>query len=76
MGGITALVAEDFRQILLFVPRETRADEVRFCLNSSNLWPKIQVKTLRINMRVQLKGNPDAEDFSNLNLQIGNGNSY
>ncbi|XP_060874712.1 ATP-dependent DNA helicase pif1-like [Metopolophium dirhodum] len=73
MGGMTVLVAGDFRQTLPVVPRGTRADEVRACLKSSYLWPKIQVKSLRVNMRVYLRGDPEAEDFSNLLLQIGNG---
>jgi len=46
MGGMTVLLAGDFRQTLPVVPRGTRADEVRACLKSSYLWLKIQVKSL------------------------------
>lgn len=73
---MTVLLAGDFKQTLPVVPRGTRADKVRACLKSSNLWPKIQVKSLRVNMRVYLKGDPEAEDFSNLLLRIGNGDLH
>jgi len=54
MGGMTVILAGDFRQTLPVVPRGTRADEVRACLKSSYLWSKIQDKSLRVNMRVYL----------------------
>lgn len=73
MGGITVLLAGDFRQTLPVVPRGTRADEVKACLKSSYLWPKVQVRSLRVNMRVHLKGDFKAEEFSSLLLQIGDG---
>jgi len=37
MGGMTVLLAGDFRQTLRVVPRGTRADEGRACLKSSYL---------------------------------------
>lgn len=74
MGGMTILLARDFRQTLPVVPRGTRADEVRACVKSSYLWPKVQVLALRINMRVHLIGDPRANEFSSLLLDIGNGN--
>ncbi|XP_054260247.1 uncharacterized protein LOC128984902 [Macrosteles quadrilineatus] len=73
MGGITVLLAGDFRQTLPVVPRGTRADEVKVCLKSSYLWPKIKMLTLRVNMRVYLNGDLDSEEFSALILQIGDG---
>lgn len=54
MDGMTVLLAGDFRQTLLVVPRGTRADEARTCFKSSYLWSKILVKSLRVNMRVYL----------------------
>ena len=74
MGGMTVLLAGDFRQTLPVVPRGTRADEVKACLKSSYLWPKIQVLSLRVNMRVHLKGDQGAEEFAKLLLHIGDGN--
>lgn len=49
------LMAGDFRQTLPVVPRGTRADEVKACIKSSILWPKVQVLSLKINMRVHLQ---------------------
>lgn len=37
MGGVTMLVCGDFRQTLPVVPRGTKADEIRACLQSSSL---------------------------------------
>lgn len=74
MGEVTLLMAGDFRQTLPVVPRGTRADEVKACLKSSVLWPKVQVRSLRVNMWVHLKGSLKADEFSSLLLQIGNGN--
>lgn len=42
MGGVTVLLAGDFRQTLPVIPRSTRADEVKSCLKASYLWPHIQ----------------------------------
>ncbi|XP_046681426.1 uncharacterized protein LOC124368195 [Homalodisca vitripennis] len=74
MGGVTLLMAGDFRQTLPVVPRGTRADEVKTCVKRSVLWPKVQVCSLKINMRVHLKGSLKAGEFSSLLLEIGNGN--
>ena len=71
MGGVTILLAGDFRQTLPVVPRGTRADEVKACLKSSFLWPKVNILTLRVNMRVQHDSR--AKQFSKLLLDIGNG---
>ncbi|XP_008482471.2 uncharacterized protein LOC103519163 [Diaphorina citri] len=73
MGGMTVLLAGDFRQTLPVVPRGTRADEVKACIKSSHLWPQVHVQSLRVNMRVHLNGDLEAEEFSKLLLQIGDG---
>lgn len=39
MGGVTVLLAGDFRQTLPVVPKGTRANEVKSCIKKSNLWP-------------------------------------
>ncbi|XP_044594412.1 uncharacterized protein LOC123271894 [Cotesia glomerata] len=74
MGGITLVLAGDFRQTLPVVKRGTRADEVNACLKSSNLWPKFDQLSLSTNMRVHLYGDLNAEEFSSMLLEIGNGN--
>lgn len=65
-GGVTVLLAGDFRQTLPVVLWGTCADEVRACLKSSYLWPRVNVLSLRVNMRVHLKGDLKAEEFSEL----------
>ncbi|XP_074039487.1 uncharacterized protein [Leptinotarsa decemlineata] len=40
MGGVTVLLAGDFGQTLPVVPKETRADEVKSCIEKFNLWPE------------------------------------
>lgn len=73
MGGKTVLLSGDFRQTLPVVPRGTRADEVKACLKSSILWPQITVLSLKLNMRVHLHADQNAEVFSKLLLRIGDG---
>jgi len=73
MGGVTVLLAGDFRQTLPIVPRGTRANEIAACIKSSYLWPKIEKFSLTKNMRVHLKGDKTAEQFSELLLKIGDG---
>ncbi|XP_037807844.1 ATP-dependent DNA helicase pif1-like [Lucilia sericata] len=74
MGGITVLLAGDFRQTLPVVPRGTRADEVKACIKSSNLWQHTLKLSLHENMRVHLRGDNSAAQFSEILLKIGNGN--
>lgn len=73
MGGVTVLLAGDFRQTLPVVPRGTRADEVKACFKSSILWPNVKILSLRVNMRVHLQHDMMAEEFSKLLLDIGDG---
>ncbi|XP_077282750.1 uncharacterized protein LOC143908816 [Temnothorax americanus] len=71
MGGVTVLLAGDFRQTLPVVPRGTRADEVKACVKKSHLWSLIRKISIRKNMRVHLKGDVFAGQFSKLLLKIG-----
>ena len=68
MGGVTFVMAGDFRQTLPIVDRGTRANEIDACIKSSTLWSKVQRKfKLTTNMRVHLKQAADpiaAESFS------------
>ncbi|XP_077264817.1 uncharacterized protein LOC143898893 [Temnothorax americanus] len=73
MGGVTVLLAGDFRQTLPVVPRGTRADEVKACVKKSHLWSLIRKISIRKNMRVHLKGDVFAGQFSKLLLKIGDG---
>ncbi|XP_025425697.1 uncharacterized protein LOC112694448 [Sipha flava] len=73
MGGVTVLLAGDFRQTLPVVPKGTRTDEVKSCLKRSTLWTKINILKLSKNMRVHLGEEKFAGGFSDLLLEIGNG---
>ncbi|KAL8608682.1 hypothetical protein ACOMHN_002911 [Nucella lapillus] len=73
MGGVTLIMAGDFRQTLPVIVRGTRADAVNACIKSSNLWRSVQSLTLQTNMRVHLNGDEAAGVFAGQLLQIGNG---
>ena len=73
MGGVTVLLAGDFRQTLPVIPKGTPADELAACLKSSVLWQHVEVLTLSTNMRVNLHGDKKADDLSRVVLDIGNG---
>ncbi|XP_025414746.1 uncharacterized protein LOC112686595, partial [Sipha flava] len=73
MGGAMVLLAGDFRQTLPVVPKGTRTDEVKSCLKRSTLWSKINILKLSKNMRVHLGEEKFAGGFSDLLLEIGNG---
>ncbi|CAD0203435.1 unnamed protein product [Chrysodeixis includens] len=55
------------------IPRGTRADKVRACLKSSRLWHYIISLHLTLNMRAQIGGSENTQEFSDLLLEIGNG---
>lgn len=73
MGGVTVLLAGDFRQTLPVIPRGTRADEVKACIKSSHLWSQVKILSLSVNMRVHLQSDLMAGEFSRLLLTIGDG---
>ncbi|XP_074041348.1 ATP-dependent DNA helicase pif1-like [Leptinotarsa decemlineata] len=73
MGGVTVLLAGDFRQTLPVVPKGTRADEVKSCIKKSNLWPQVNILELSKNMRAHLGGDESAGRFSDLLVKIGSG---
>ncbi|KAL8602500.1 hypothetical protein ACOMHN_066784 [Nucella lapillus] len=73
MGGVTLIMAGDFRQTLPVIVCGTRADAVNACIKSSNLWRSVQSLTLQTNMRVHLNGDEAAGVFAGQLLQIGNG---
>ena len=52
MGGMTLLLAGDFRQTLPIVSRGTPADELKACLKTSYLWPNIEKLRLTTKVRV------------------------
>ncbi|XP_029636838.1 uncharacterized protein LOC115212137 [Octopus sinensis] len=72
MGGLTVLLAGDFRQTLLVIPKGTRADEVNVSIKSSYLWSKVRKLKLSTNMRVELGGDARMENFCGQLMDIGN----
>ncbi|XP_035210454.1 uncharacterized protein LOC118184833 [Stegodyphus dumicola] len=73
MGGITLLLAGDFRQTLPVVPRGIRAEQMHACLKSSYIWNEIPRLHLRTNMRVQINGDTTDQEFADNLLKLGNG---
>lgn len=74
MGGITVLLAGDFRQTLPVISRGTRPDEVNACIKKSILWPSVKKIALNENLRVKLSNDPQSAGlFADLLLKIGNG---
>ena len=67
------LMAGDFRQTLPVIPKGTKADEIKACLKSSYLWPRVKKLKLETNMRVVLRGDISAGNFARKLLDIGNG---
>ena len=75
MGGMTLLLAGDFRQTLPIVSRGTSADELKACLKASYLWPNIEKLRLTTNVRVNLHGDETASPCVATLLTLGNGQS-
>lgn len=73
MGGIVVLLSGDFRQILPVVKNGSPADELDACLKSSDLWSQVHKMSLSENMRVHLHGDENAQNFTDILLQVGNG---
>ncbi|GBN52272.1 hypothetical protein AVEN_161644-1 [Araneus ventricosus] len=73
MGGVTMVLAGDFRQTLPVIPRGTKANEMQACLKSSYLWNGIQKLRLTTNTRIFLNGDPSVQQFADNLLHLGNG---
>lgn len=71
-GGITVVLAGDWRQILPVVRNGSRAEIVNACIKSSPLWSNVKVMKLTTNMRVAMAG-ADQCDYASYLLDIGNG---
>ena len=71
-GGITVVLAGDWRQILPIVRKGARPEIVAACLKSSPLWQHVQVMKLSKNMRMLLAGHNSAT-FADHLLEIGEG---
>ena len=69
MGGLTVVLAGDFRQTLPIIQKGTRADEIHACLKSSRtLWPHVRKLHLRKNMRVHRFQDENAGQYSDHGL--------
>ncbi|GJY58827.1 uncharacterized protein Tco_0458719, partial [Tanacetum coccineum] len=78
-GGMTVLLAGDFRQILPVIPKGKRTDIVQACINRSVLWKHCKVFTLTRSMRVNeyyANGEIDTQkrDFNQWVLAVSDGN--
>ena len=72
-GGKIVILAGDFRQCLPVVPRASRPEIIKHCINQSALWQYFMLLKLSTNMRVHASGDPELELFDNWTLSIGNG---
>ena len=72
-GGIPILIAGDFRQIPPVVRGGTRGDIVQASLKRSFIWQHIKIFELKTNMRAHNSGDPNAQAFADLLLQLGEG---
>jgi hypothetical protein len=78
-GGISLIMAGDFRQIAPIIPRSTDSMLVAAMLHQSPLWRTFRVFRLQENMRVKaagLHGNPaELQRFADWLLSVGDGSS-
>ena len=70
-GGLTVLLAGDWRQILPVVRHGSRPDILDATLKSSYLWQIVTRLQLTQNMRAKLRG--DSSQFEDYLLSIGDG---
>ena len=70
-GGLTVLLAGDYRQILPVVRHGSRPDIVDATLKSSYLWQIVTRLQLTQNMRAKLRG--ESSQFADFLLSIGDG---
>ena len=73
MGGVTLVLAGDFRQTLPIVPRGTKANELEASIKDSHLWGHIMTLNLKTNMRAHLFGDSNSEIFARNLLRLGDG---
>ena len=72
-GDKSIVLSGDFRQCLPVIPNANRAEIVNASLNKSYLWQYIKVMHLTENMRVKLSGDPNAVEFDEFTLNLGDG---
>ncbi|GBM32531.1 hypothetical protein AVEN_127435-1 [Araneus ventricosus] len=70
MGGLIVVLANDFRQTLPVITRDTTADEIKVCLKSSYLWKQGKIMKLTTNMKIQ-NNSQNFPNFSEYLLKIG-----
>ncbi|QRV79983.1 ATP-dependent DNA helicase PIF1 [Ceratobasidium sp. AG-Ba] len=70
-GGITVVFGGEFRQILPVIPHGEPEQIIAACLKRSPLWP--QMHKLRLTENMLLQGDPEAAEFANFLLQVGEG---
>ena len=74
-GGKSLLLSGDFRQCLPVCKGEERPGIIKQALTSSHLWPKFEILSLNVNMRVRASGNRELEKYDQWLLEIGDGKS-
>ena len=73
MGGLTVILAGDWRQCLPIIEGGGEAQVVGACLKNSALWSSVKVFHLTDNMRVRMSGSAEVEEHSKWLLKVGQG---
>ncbi|GFX59613.1 ATP-dependent DNA helicase [Trichonephila clavipes] len=73
MRRMVALLADDFRLTLPVIQRGAPANEIRAYIKSSNLRAKVEIFSVKTNMRVHLHNDVDSEHYAETLLKIGDG---
>jgi PIF1-like helicase/DNA helicase Pif1-like protein len=78
-GGVTMLMAGDFRQVLPVIPRAGRGAIVEACITEAPFWPVVSKLSLTRNMRLERSGMSAEQrarvaEFARSLLDVGDGN--
>ena len=63
MGGLTVLLAGDFRQTLPVISKGTPTDELNACIKASYLWKNAIKEKLTVNMRLAMQNDNSAKNL-------------
>lgn len=79
-GGVTMLLAGDFRQVLPVIPRPGRGAIVEACITGAPFWPVVTKLSLTRNMRLERPGMSAEQrarvaEFARWLLDVGDGNA-
>ncbi|GBP30722.1 hypothetical protein EVAR_75946_1 [Eumeta japonica] len=71
IGGVLLKLLGDFRETLPVILKSTPAGEINACLKKCVIWEQVKIIKLTTNMRAQISGDKNAQEFSEKLLEIG-----